>query len=92
MLKNSTDNPAYQSRQTIYSRGAEEDPAISSAVEHPPEKRIGVPVIVTRSKLEAASLPVEGGDRVVVGLAALHVLPNFTLATERASRTLEMRT
>jgi hypothetical protein len=92
MLKNSTDNPAYQSRQTIYSRGAEEEPAISSAAGRPPEKRIGVPVIVTRSKLEAASLSVEAGDRVVVGLAALRVLPNFTLATERATRTVEMGT
>jgi hypothetical protein len=45
-----------------------------------------------RSKLEPASLPVEAGDRVVVGLTALRVLPNFTLTTERATRTVEMRT
>jgi hypothetical protein len=56
------------------------------------KKKICVPVIVTRSKLETESLPVKAGDSDVVGLTALRVLPNFTLATERATRTVEMRT
>jgi hypothetical protein len=38
-IEKRTDIPAYQSRQTIYSRGDDEEPAISSAAEHPPEKK-----------------------------------------------------
>jgi ABC-type Fe3+/spermidine/putrescine transport system ATPase subunit len=77
-------------RLNLASPGAEDEPALSIASGRLPEKSIGVPVIATRSKLEAASLPLKAGDRVVVGLTALRALPNFTLATERASRTVEM--
>ncbi len=49
-----------------------------------------MPVVATRPKLEAQNLPFEIGDRVVVGLTALRVLPNYTLATERASRRMDM--
>jgi hypothetical protein len=82
-IEKRTDIPAYQSRQTIYNRGDDEEPTM---------EKICFPVIVTRSILEAESLAVMAGDSGVVGLTALRVLPNFTLATECATRTVEMRT
>jgi sulfate transport system ATP-binding protein len=51
-----------------------------------PEGRIGVPVVVTRSKIEAQKLPFEVGDRVLAGLTALRALPNYALSSERSSR------
>lgn len=53
-----------------------------------PERRTGIPVIVTRAKPEAASTPLNVNDRVAVGLTAFRVLPNFTLGSERAGRIL----
>src|SRR5262249_2858334 len=54
-----------------------------------PEGRIGIPIIATRPKFEAQHRPFDVGDRVVVGLTALRVLPNYTLAIERASRRVD---
>lgn len=54
------------------------------------EKHIGVPIIVTRSKPVANSMPLKAGDRVAVGLAAFRILPNFTLSTERRSNVLDV--
>ena len=51
-----------------------------------PERRLGVPVIVTRTKSEAAAAPLRVGDRVTLCLASFRVLPNFPLASERAGR------
>lgn len=77
-------------RLNLASPCAEDEPALSIVPGRPPEKRIGVPIIATRSKLEAISLPLKIGDRVVVGITALRALPNLTLAAERAIHTVEM--
>ena len=56
-----------------------------------PEKRTGIPIIVTRSKPEAAGAPLRVGDRVAVGLTSFRVLPNFTLASERAGHVIDVQ-
>ncbi len=48
-----------------------------------------VPIIVTRPKPEAATMRRQIGDRVAVGLTSYRVLPNYTLATEQASRAVQ---
>jgi len=53
------------------------------------ERRAGLPIFVTRPKPETASTPLKVGDRVAVGLTAFRVLPNYALASERASRILD---
>ncbi|HYY97698.1 MAG TPA: ABC transporter ATP-binding protein, partial [Pyrinomonadaceae bacterium] len=50
------------------------------------ERRLGVPIFVTRTKPEASASTLKVGDRVAVGLTAFRVLPNFPLAAERATR------
>jgi len=52
-----------------------------------PERRLGVPIFVTRPKPEASASALKVGDRVAVGLTAFRVLRNFPLASERATRT-----
>ncbi|HEX8071221.1 MAG TPA: ABC transporter ATP-binding protein [Pyrinomonadaceae bacterium] len=54
------------------------------------ERRSGVPISVTRPKPEAAAARLKVGARVAVGLTAFRVLPNFTLASERGSKTVDM--
>jgi ABC-type Fe3+/spermidine/putrescine transport system ATPase subunit len=54
-----------------------------------PERRLGVPVIVTRTKPEASATPLRVGDRVTLCLTTFRVLPNFPLASERAGRVLD---
>ncbi len=44
------------------------------------------PIIVTRPKTETTSFPLTTGQKVTVGLMRFRILPNYTLATERASR------
>jgi sulfate transport system ATP-binding protein len=61
---------------------AEGEPPLYSVATAAPEKKIGVPVIVTRPKPEAVANRLETGDRVAVGLTAFRVLPNYTLASE----------
>jgi hypothetical protein len=56
-----------------------------------PEKRLGVPVVVTRPKPEARDARLSVGARVAVGLTAFRVLPNFTLAAERGSEAVDTR-
>jgi sulfate transport system ATP-binding protein len=55
-----------------------------------PEKKTGIPIIVTRPKPEAAVTRLRTGDRVAVGLTAFRVLPNYALSTERSGRILEV--
>lgn len=55
------------------------------------EKRSGIPVVVTRAKPEASALRLNVGDRVAIGLTAFRVLPNYALASERASRIVPFR-
>jgi sulfate transport system ATP-binding protein len=54
------------------------------------EKKTGIPIMVTRQKADAATTPLKTGDRVGVGLTNFGVLPNFALASERASRIVEI--
>jgi hypothetical protein len=54
-----------------------------------PERRLGVPVIVTRTKSETSAAPLRVGDRVTLCLTIFRVLPNFPLASERAGRVLD---
>ena len=44
------------------------------------------PIIVTRPKTETSMFPLIAGQKVSVGLVRFRILPNYTLATERASR------
>ena len=46
------------------------------------------PIIVTRPKTETTAFPLTAGQKVAVGLVRFRILPNYTLATERASRTV----
>jgi ABC-type Fe3+/spermidine/putrescine transport system ATPase subunit len=54
-----------------------------------PERRLGVPVIVTRSKPEVSAMPLRVGDRVTLCLTSFRVLPNFPLASERGGRVFD---
>jgi sulfate transport system ATP-binding protein len=54
-----------------------------------PERRLGVPVIVTRTKSETGAAPLRVGDRVTLCLTTFRVLPNFPLASERAGRVVD---
>jgi sulfate transport system ATP-binding protein len=47
------------------------------------------PIIVSRPKTETMAFPLVAGQTVHVGLVRFRVLPNFTLASERASRTID---
>jgi len=49
------------------------------------------PIIVTRPKTETLAFPLHKGQEVSVGLVRFRVLPNFTLASERASRMVETK-
>jgi sulfate/thiosulfate transport system ATP-binding protein len=44
------------------------------------------PIIVTRPKTETTAFPLEIGQKVTIGLVRFRILPNYTLASERASR------
>jgi len=44
------------------------------------------PIIVTRPKTETTLFPLAVGQKVTVGLVRFRILPNYTLASERASR------
>jgi len=48
----------------------------------------GQPVIVTRPKTETLAFPLHVGQTVTVGLVRFRVLPNFTLASERAGKVI----
>ena len=70
---------------------AEGEPPLYSVATAAPEKKIGVPVIVTRPKPEAVANRLDINDRVAVGLTAFRVLPNYTLASERAGKIVETK-
>ncbi|HVG31389.1 MAG TPA: ABC transporter ATP-binding protein [Pyrinomonadaceae bacterium] len=72
-------------------QGAGGEPTLYKVTINTSEKRLGVPVIVTRPKPEANSARLKVGDRVAVGLTAFRVLPNFTLATERGGHVVDAR-
>jgi sulfate/thiosulfate transport system ATP-binding protein len=67
------------------------EPPLYDVTINTPEKRIGIPIIVTRAKSEAASARLGINDRVAVGLSSFRVLPNFTLASERAGRIVDTK-
>ena len=46
------------------------------------------PIILTRPKTEILSFPLVAGQIVTVGLMRFRVLPNFTLASEGAGKTV----
>ncbi len=54
-----------------------------------PERRLGVPVIVTRTKAETGAAPLRVGDRVTLCLTTFRVLRNFPLASERGGRVID---
>ncbi|HEX8844918.1 MAG TPA: ABC transporter ATP-binding protein [Pyrinomonadaceae bacterium] len=64
-------------------------PPLYNVTINTPEKRTGIPIIVTRPKPEAAANRLSVNERVAVGLRAFRVLPNYTLASERAGRILD---
>lgn len=47
------------------------------------------PIIVTRPKTETLAFPLAVGQRVTAGLVKFRILPNFTLASERASKIVD---
>ncbi|HVF48567.1 MAG TPA: ABC transporter ATP-binding protein [Pyrinomonadaceae bacterium] len=70
---------------------ADGEPPLYNVTITTPEKRTGVPVIVTRPKPEAATTRLRIGDRVAVGLTSFRVLPNFALSSERGGRVVDVR-
>jgi sulfate transport system ATP-binding protein len=67
------------------------EPLLYNVTINTPEKRMGIPIIVTRTKPEAAATRLNINDRVAVGLTSFRVLPNFTLASERAGRIVDTK-
>ena len=57
-------------------------PRLYSVTVNTNEKRMGVPISVTRSKPEANATPLKTGDRVAVGLTAFRVLPTRVTSKE----------
>ena len=72
-------------------QSAKGEPLLYNVTINTPEKRMGIPIIVTRSKPETAATPLSVNDRVAVGLTSFRVLPNFTLASERAGRIVDTK-
>ncbi|MGB8509178.1 MAG: ABC transporter ATP-binding protein, partial [Pyrinomonadaceae bacterium] len=70
-------------------RFAEGEPPLYNVTINTSERRAGVPVFVTRPKPETQTTPLQVGERVAVGLTAFRVLPNYALASERASRVVD---
>jgi ABC-type Fe3+/spermidine/putrescine transport system ATPase subunit len=70
---------------------AEGEPLLYNVTITTPEKRTGIPIVVTRPKPEAASTRLHIGERIAVGLTAFRVLPNFTLASERGGKIIDVK-
>ncbi|HEY0174362.1 MAG TPA: ABC transporter ATP-binding protein [Pyrinomonadaceae bacterium] len=68
---------------------AEGEPPLYEVTINTPERRLGVPIFVTRPKPEAGAEPVRAGDRVAVCLTSFRVIPNFPLASERGGQMLD---
>src|SRR2546423_1566292 len=78
-------------RLDLVARAAvEKEPPLYNVTINTPEKRTGIPIIVTRPKPEAAATRLQTGDRVAVGLTAFRVLPNYALGTERGGRIVDV--
>ncbi|MGH9942227.1 MAG: ABC transporter ATP-binding protein [Pyrinomonadaceae bacterium] len=68
---------------------AGEPPLVGVSISAGGDRRIGLPVAVTRPKTEASALPLAVGAHVAIGLTSFRVLANFALATERASKVVD---
>ncbi len=68
-----------------------DEPPLYNVAITTPERRIGVPIMVTRPKPEASAARLHPGARLAVGLTTFRVLPNYTLASERASKSVDVR-
>jgi hypothetical protein len=68
---------------------AEGEPPLYEVTINTAERRLGVPIFVTRPKPETGAAALRVGDRVAVCLTSFRVLPNFPLASERGSRVLD---
>jgi sulfate transport system ATP-binding protein len=66
------------------------DPLVTAVADEDSDSQLGIPLIVTRAKSEAAARPLRIGQSVAIGVTALRVLPNYTMAVERASHVVEM--
>lgn len=66
-------------------------PPLHNVTTNKAEKRMGIPIIVTRPKPEAAATRLNINDRVAIGLTSFRVLPNFTLASERAGKMVDTK-
>ncbi len=69
--------------------GAAGEPSLYNVTINTPEKRLGVAIVVTRPKPEAAAARLHVGARVAVRLMAFRVLPNFALASERGGKIID---
>src|SRR5688572_8142358 len=65
------------------------EPPLYEVTINTPERRLGVPIFVTRPKPEAGAASSRVGDRVAVCLTSFRVLPNFPLASERGGQILD---
>jgi sulfate transport system ATP-binding protein len=72
-------------------QAATNEPLLYNVTINTPENRLGIPIIVTRPKPEAAATRLNINDRVAVGLTSFRVIPNFTLASERAGRIIDTK-
>src|SRR5687767_11722413 len=70
-------------------RPAAGEPPLYEVTINTAERRLGVPIFVTRPKPEAGAAPSRVGDRVAVCLTSFRVLPNFPLASERGGQILD---
>jgi sulfate/thiosulfate transport system ATP-binding protein len=68
---------------------ADGEPPLYEVTINTPERRLGVPIFVTRAKPETGAQALRVGDRVAVCLTSFRVLPNFPLASERGGRILD---
>ena len=68
---------------------AEGEPPLYDVTINTAERRLGVPIFVTRAKPQPGEDALRAGDRVAVCLTSFRVLPNFPLATERGGRILD---
>ena len=71
-------------------RPAEGEPPLYEVTINTAERRLGVPIFVTRPKPEAGEERVRAGDRVAVCLTSFRVIPNFPLASERGGQVLDV--
>ena len=70
-------------------RAPQVDPLMAAVMA---EAEAGTPLLATRSRSESNTAPLGKGDLVLVGIAALRVLPNYTLTTESGSRVVDFET